>query len=194
MIKARTDGCVRNDRETHSTGVTGLHSRLCPSYNPVTQSRAFHCHFAHTHALSLYTTLFWPCDYLSMLGLTLNHVSKRATGTFHCGEMIKQCHVKCVFLKENQHVNPWLCEDLPWEMHIRWHNNIGHRHSIYWWGNTSRSGRDMRKFPAATICQAEKLLLSLETRSDDIDTKMSRYFTIYRRVMSSNLWNRFWNH
>ena len=44
VIKARTHVCVRNDSETHSTGVTGLHS----------QSRAFHCHFAHTRAFSLY--------------------------------------------------------------------------------------------------------------------------------------------
>ena len=54
VIKARTHGCLRNDRETHSTGVTGLHSRLCRSCDPVTQSRAFHCHFAHTRAFSLY--------------------------------------------------------------------------------------------------------------------------------------------
>ena len=50
---ARTHGCVRNDSETHSTGVTGLHSRLRRSCNPVTQSRAFHCHvrsrFYHIH-------------------------------------------------------------------------------------------------------------------------------------------------
>ena len=30
-----------------------LHSRLRRSCNPITQSRAFHCHFAHTHAFSL---------------------------------------------------------------------------------------------------------------------------------------------
>ena len=40
--------CVRNDSETHSTGVTGL------PCNPVTQSHAFHCHFAHTRAFWLY--------------------------------------------------------------------------------------------------------------------------------------------
>ena len=54
VIKARTHGCVRNDSETHSTGVTGLHSGLRRSCNPVTQSRAFHCHFAHIRAFSLY--------------------------------------------------------------------------------------------------------------------------------------------
>ena len=36
---ARRHGWVRNDSETHSTGVTGLHSRLRRSCNPVTQSR-----------------------------------------------------------------------------------------------------------------------------------------------------------
>ena len=51
--------CVRNDSETHSTGVTGLHSRLRRSCNPVTQSRAFHCHFAHTRAFSLHTFSAW---------------------------------------------------------------------------------------------------------------------------------------
>ena len=40
VIKARMHGCVRNDSETHSTGVTGLHSRL-------------RCHFAHTRVFSL---------------------------------------------------------------------------------------------------------------------------------------------
>ena len=54
LIKARARGCVQNDSETHSTGVTGLHSQLRRSCNPVTQSRAFHCHFAHTRAFSLY--------------------------------------------------------------------------------------------------------------------------------------------
>ena len=54
VIKARTHGCVRNDSETHETGVTGLHSRLRRSCNPVTQSRAFHCHFAHTRAFLPY--------------------------------------------------------------------------------------------------------------------------------------------
>ena len=39
---------VCDDSEMHSTGVTGLHSRLRHSCNPVTQSRAIHCHFAHT--------------------------------------------------------------------------------------------------------------------------------------------------
>ena len=53
VIKARAHGCVRNDRETHSTGVTGFYSRRRRSCNPVTQSRAFQSHFAHTHALSL---------------------------------------------------------------------------------------------------------------------------------------------
>ena len=52
VIKARTHGCVRNVSEMHSTGVTGLHSRQ--SCSPVTQSRAFHCHFPHTHTFSLY--------------------------------------------------------------------------------------------------------------------------------------------
>ena len=45
--------CAQFHSETHSTGVTGLHSRLRRSCNPVTQSCAFHCHFAHTHAFSL---------------------------------------------------------------------------------------------------------------------------------------------
>ena len=35
VIKAGTHGCVRNDSETHSTGVTGLHSRLVQSSNTV---------------------------------------------------------------------------------------------------------------------------------------------------------------
>ena len=39
VIKARTYECVRNDSEMHSTGVTGLHSRLGRSCNPVTQSQ-----------------------------------------------------------------------------------------------------------------------------------------------------------
>ena len=58
VIKARTHGCVRNDSETHSTGVTGLHSRLRWTCNPVTQSRAFHCHFAHIRAFSLYNFMY----------------------------------------------------------------------------------------------------------------------------------------
>ena len=49
---------ARNGSETHSPGVTGLHSRLRRSCNPGTQSRAFHCHFAHTHAFSLYYQCF----------------------------------------------------------------------------------------------------------------------------------------
>ena len=53
VIKARMHGCVQNYSKTHSTGVTGLHSRVRRSCNQVTQSRAFHCHFAHTHAFSL---------------------------------------------------------------------------------------------------------------------------------------------
>ena len=64
-IKARTHGCMRNDSETHSTGVTGLHSRLRRSCNPVIQSRAFHCHFAHTRAFSLYAltlACYASCD------------------------------------------------------------------------------------------------------------------------------------
>ena len=63
VIKARTHGCVRNDSETHSTGVTGLHSRLRRSCNPVTQSRAFHCHFAHTRAFSLYSSSTCPWQF-----------------------------------------------------------------------------------------------------------------------------------
>ena len=55
VIKARTHGGLRNDSETHSTDVTGLHSRLCRSCNPVTQSCAFHCHFAHPRAFWLYS-------------------------------------------------------------------------------------------------------------------------------------------
>ena len=55
VIKARTHGGVRDDSETHSTDVTGLHSRLRRSWHPVTQSRAFHCHFAHSRAFSLYS-------------------------------------------------------------------------------------------------------------------------------------------
>ena len=51
VIKARTHECVQN---THSTGVIGSHSRLRGSCNQVTQSRAFHCHFAHSRALSLF--------------------------------------------------------------------------------------------------------------------------------------------
>ena len=63
VIKARTHGCVRNDSETHSTGVTGLHSRVRWSCNPVTQSRAFHCHFAHTCAFLLYDLPWWEISY-----------------------------------------------------------------------------------------------------------------------------------
>ena len=48
VIKAGTHWCVRNDIETHSTGVTGLHSQWSRLCNPVTQSLVFHCHFAHT--------------------------------------------------------------------------------------------------------------------------------------------------
>ena len=33
----------------------GLHSRLRRSCNPITQSRAFHCHFTHTSGFSLYS-------------------------------------------------------------------------------------------------------------------------------------------
>ena len=54
VIKARRHGCVQNDSETYLTGVTGLHSQLRRSCNPVTQSCAFHCHFAHICAFSLY--------------------------------------------------------------------------------------------------------------------------------------------
>ena len=53
VIKARTSRGVRDDNETHSTCVTGLLSRLRQSHNPVTQSRAFQCHVAHTHACVL---------------------------------------------------------------------------------------------------------------------------------------------
>ena len=35
--------------------VTGLHSWLRRSCNPVTQSRAFHFHFAHTRAFSIWS-------------------------------------------------------------------------------------------------------------------------------------------
>ena len=38
---ARTHGCVRNGSETHSTGVTGLHSRRTP----------IHSRFYHTHIM-----------------------------------------------------------------------------------------------------------------------------------------------
>ena len=41
-----------NESNTHSTGVTGLHSCLRRSYNPVTQFGVFHTH-AHTHAFIL---------------------------------------------------------------------------------------------------------------------------------------------
>ena len=60
----REHGCVRNDSETHSTGVTGLHSRLRWSCNPVTQSRAFHCHFAHQCVLAIKphaNIQYWRC-------------------------------------------------------------------------------------------------------------------------------------
>ena len=57
VIKARRHGCVRNDSETHETGITWLHSRLRRSCNPVTQSRVFHCHFAQTRAFSLYSLI-----------------------------------------------------------------------------------------------------------------------------------------
>ena len=50
VIKARMARHVRNDSEMHSTGITGLHSPLRRSCNPVTHSRVFHCHFAHTRA------------------------------------------------------------------------------------------------------------------------------------------------
>ena len=57
VIKARTHRGVRNDSETHSTDVTGLR-RSC---NPVTQSRAFHCHFAHP-VRSGYTIAYLTVD------------------------------------------------------------------------------------------------------------------------------------
>ena len=59
VINARTHGCVRNDSETHPTGATGLHDRRGRECNPVTQTRAFRCHFAHTHAFTLYKR--WYC-------------------------------------------------------------------------------------------------------------------------------------
>ena len=41
--KKNARACVWFHRDTHSTGVSGSHSRLI-----VTQSHAFHCHFAYT--------------------------------------------------------------------------------------------------------------------------------------------------
>ena len=44
MIKARTPWCVRNDRETHLTGVTGLQSRAFHfSRTPVCSRHSIHC-------------------------------------------------------------------------------------------------------------------------------------------------------
>ena len=85
VIKARTHGCVRNDSETHSIGVTGLHSRLRQSCNPVTQTRAFYCHFIHTHAFSLYD---WPekhCSWSTWLWIRrlLKHQQQPLFGLFH---------------------------------------------------------------------------------------------------------------
>ena len=60
VMKARMPRCVQNYSETHSTGVTGLHSWLRWSHNPVTQSIVFHCHFAHTRAFLLYWHISRP--------------------------------------------------------------------------------------------------------------------------------------
>ena len=64
VIKARGHGRVQNDSETHSISVTWLHSWLCLLCSPVTQSRVFHFHFAHTHVFSLCALLIlcWPCS------------------------------------------------------------------------------------------------------------------------------------
>ena len=50
---ARTHGYVQNDSETHSTGVTRLHSRLRRSFNPVTQSLAFNTYIFCTNGIEM---------------------------------------------------------------------------------------------------------------------------------------------
>ena len=83
MIKARTHGFVQNDSRTHSPGVTGLHSRLRQSCNPVTQSRAFHSHFAPTHphapVLSRYTVMIPTAFGLRDASEAQAHVVKATT-------------------------------------------------------------------------------------------------------------------
>ena len=73
VIKARMHGCVRNDSETHSTGVTGLHSQLRRLCNPVTQSSVFHCHFR------CITPLLTHWSYVSF---ALTHRYVYSTGTY----------------------------------------------------------------------------------------------------------------
>ena len=95
VIKARMHGCVRNDSETHSTGVYELHSRLRRSCNPVTQSRAFHCHFAHTRAFSLYSIISLKTTLVKFLphlpgANQLNTWTMQMT--YACGLMIIDSH------------------------------------------------------------------------------------------------------
>ena len=78
VMKARMPRCVQNYSETHSTGVTGLHSWLRRSHNPVTQSIVFHCHFAHTCAFLLY----WHISRPKWVRPNQNCISK------HCWKMM----------------------------------------------------------------------------------------------------------
>ena len=136
VIKARTHVCVWNDSETHSTGVTGLHSQLRRSCNPVTQSRVFHCHFAHTRAFSLYTrtnyglthichsaSMCYP-KYLSLIisALDKSQIFLLIWQTRFCFFKInyKKCMVKCM---------NWFYFPIYWAM------GYGKLHSIGWPNN-----------------------------------------------------------
>ena len=62
--------------------VTGLHSQLRRSCNSVTQSRAFHCHFAHARAFSLLSIHIlhkrnW--NYFLLMDLTQTNVARNYT-------------------------------------------------------------------------------------------------------------------
>ena len=67
VITARTHGCVRNDSETHSTGVTGLHSRRFRAHTCVLAIMLHHCSFYWSSVKSFLANCFfnhwWPLSF-----------------------------------------------------------------------------------------------------------------------------------
>ena len=102
--------------------VTGLHSWLRRSCDPVTQYRAFHCHFAHTRAFSILsqtycvqTQLRWP---LYNEFYTKKFIHTRFTESifwFSCGHFY--------------FVGSWLVWHTAWEIFLNSYSKIYvHRH------------------------------------------------------------------